>query len=186
MDNKGFSLIEMIVVMALIAILSTIGFPAYRNYQARARRTQGFTLLNGYYTSAHAAHAEFGWYPGNLVQTDYQPTGMLHYRLQVSDGKDAPIALNDNACINTAQNCNCAGGCPSFKVWTEGPAPGVIGATIGPYPVLNACAGLAPISVNDHNFSIRVAAVINLSATVRDSIGIDQSKTIVVCSDGSK
>ncbi|MFA5959438.1 MAG: type IV pilin protein [Tatlockia sp.] len=45
MKNKGFSLIECVIVIALIGILATFSYPAYQNALVRARRTDGQTAL---------------------------------------------------------------------------------------------------------------------------------------------
>jgi type IV pilus assembly protein PilE len=41
---KGFTLIEMLVVVAIVAILAAIAYPAYQNYIRRARRADGKEL----------------------------------------------------------------------------------------------------------------------------------------------
>lgn len=45
MSIKGFSLIEMMIAMAIIGILSAIGFPSYMSYITDARRTEASTFL---------------------------------------------------------------------------------------------------------------------------------------------
>lgn len=41
---KGFSLIELMIVVALVGILAAIALPAYQNYIARTRVTEGLAL----------------------------------------------------------------------------------------------------------------------------------------------
>ena len=44
--NLGFTLIEMMIVVAIIAILAAIAYPSYQQYVLRSNRTEGQALLN--------------------------------------------------------------------------------------------------------------------------------------------
>lgn len=52
--KKGFTLIELMIVVVIIGILATCAIPAYQNYVVRARVSEGLTLS----TSAKLAVAE--------------------------------------------------------------------------------------------------------------------------------
>lgn len=48
--QKGFSLIELMIVIAILGILAVIALPAYQDYTARAQATEGFKTTSGLQT----------------------------------------------------------------------------------------------------------------------------------------
>jgi type IV pilus assembly protein PilA len=69
--QKGFTLIELMIVIAIIGILAAIAIPAYQNYTIRAQVTEGLTLGDGWKTAIAEYYANTGNWPvqGNLTGT---------------------------------------------------------------------------------------------------------------------
>jgi type IV pilus assembly protein PilA len=61
--QKGFTLIELMIVVAIIGILAAIAIPAYQNYTIRAQVTEGLSLADGWKTGIAEYYAQNGAFP---------------------------------------------------------------------------------------------------------------------------
>jgi len=61
--QKGFTLIELMIVIAIIGILAAIAIPAYQNYTIRAQVTEGISLAAGWKTAISEYYAQNGAFP---------------------------------------------------------------------------------------------------------------------------
>ncbi|MEM6512414.1 MAG: pilin [Pseudomonadota bacterium] len=66
--QQGFTLIELMIVVAIIGILAAIAIPAYQDYTIRAQISEGLSLAGG----AKTAIAEFYQDSGNFPSTNAQ------------------------------------------------------------------------------------------------------------------
>ena len=65
--QKGFTLIELMIVVAIIAILAAIAIPAYQNYLIRTQVSEGMSLMGGAKTADMEYFANHGTYPPSNV-----------------------------------------------------------------------------------------------------------------------
>ncbi|WP_313494509.1 pilin [Stenotrophomonas sp.] len=64
-SNHGFTLIELMIVVAIIAVLAAIAIPAYQDYMARAQVAEGLGLSTGAKLAIATYYGDFGQFPAN-------------------------------------------------------------------------------------------------------------------------
>ncbi|MFE0502130.1 pilin [Lysobacter soli] len=102
--QQGFTLIELMIVVAIIAILAAIALPAYQDYTIRAKVTEGLTMAS----AAKLAVAETAASEGGLANITATNTG---YEFTADpDGYVASVAINpgDGVITVTTQNTGAA------------------------------------------------------------------------------
>ena len=74
-NDKGFTLIELMIVVAIIGILAAIAIPNFLAYQARAKQSEAKTNLGGIYTSQVGYFGEYSSYTGDFAALGYTVAG---------------------------------------------------------------------------------------------------------------
>jgi type IV pilus assembly protein PilA len=75
-SKSGFSLVELMVVVAIIGILATIAVPNFQRFQARAKQASAKTELTGIYTAQKAFYVEYNTYTPDMQLTGFVPEGI--------------------------------------------------------------------------------------------------------------
>lgn len=105
--NSGFTLIELMIVIAIIAILVSYALPAYRNYLIRSKAAEGLHIFTPVKSNIEEHFTKFGNVTGLntntytiLSATDYAGTNVMS--ITVSNGQ-AVINFNNNEPALTGQ-----------------------------------------------------------------------------------
>lgn len=99
-QESGFTLMELLIVLALIATISMIAIPLYSNYLQRAKITEGLTLAKGIQLEAELYYALNGDWPrenahqalGLDKASDYRGNSVESIALE---GNEITITYND-------------------------------------------------------------------------------------------
>jgi type IV pilus assembly protein PilA len=85
LDDKdsGFTLIELMIVVAIIGILAAIAIPNFLKFQAKSRQSEAKTNLKGIYTVETAYKGEFGYYSNSFEGLGWNAVGPFKYALSV-------------------------------------------------------------------------------------------------------
>jgi len=96
-SQKGFSLIELMMVVVIIGVLAGVGIPQYQKFQMKARQSEVKSLLSSIYTSQKAFYAEWNQYYGDFHAVGYGLSGPLGYRVGFSGNGESGPSNHPNA-----------------------------------------------------------------------------------------
>jgi type IV pilus assembly protein PilA len=107
--DNGFTLIELMIVVAIIAILAAIAIPNFLSFVSQTRRSEVKSNLEAIYKAELSYFGEKDVYSSSLVEIRWVPVGVAHYTYSVGTeyfGKDnnvnpkpasATPSANDNS-----------------------------------------------------------------------------------------
>ena len=110
MIQKGFTLIELMIVIAIIAILAAIALPAYQDYLIRSQVSEAAVLLDGTKTSVTEFYENKGYFPttntsaGLADSTSIQGTYVSSVEVTATSGvSQATMGNKANAAVSGGQ-----------------------------------------------------------------------------------
>jgi type IV pilus assembly protein PilA len=107
--QDGFTLVELMVVVAIIGLLSAVAIPNFKKYQAKSKTSEAKLQLSAVYTAQQAFFSDFDTYAVCLAFMGYNPVNEQAQRLYVvgfGTGTAIPAGIATILTQNGATGCN--------------------------------------------------------------------------------
>ena len=92
-DQYGFTLIELMIVIAIVGILSAVAIPAYQDYTKRAHVSEGLNMASGVKAAVSEYYASEGIWPSSNAEAGLDNTLTGNAVKDVSIQSDGSIVM---------------------------------------------------------------------------------------------
>jgi len=100
--QQGFTLIELMIVVAIIGILAAIAIPSYQDYTARAQIAEAVSLTAAFKTGLVEYNQTKGSWPSNLTNISSTTSGKYVGSMTLSSDGTMGTALTITATMNSS------------------------------------------------------------------------------------
>ena len=167
--KSGFSLVELMIVVAIIGVLAAVAVPNFQKYQSKARTSEAKVQLAAAFTALKAFHGTVGIYHTCLDYMGFNPADELNSRFYTI-GFNVTAAIEPNALASAATSGLNTTICPDNLAPTLNQTHFPAGKRIGAIAPLDApFAGDCTIGSQSERgtmtFTVGAAGVISSKAT---------------------
>lgn len=117
--QDGFTLVELMVVVAIIGLLSAVAVPNFKKYQAKAKISEAKLQLSAIYTAEAAFFSDYNIYHNCLAYMGFDP-GPEIYNRYYAVGFGAAAAINASAYAAATNSGLNSTDCPASLAATPG------------------------------------------------------------------
>jgi len=104
--SRGFTLIELMIVVAIIGILAAIAIPNFIKFQARAKQAEAKSNLRTWFTAQRSYMNEKGLYSEDLSATGYKPERGNRYAYYFAQAQNCEERKQDGT-VSIPDGPNC-------------------------------------------------------------------------------
>src|SRR5512138_2962923 len=100
--NKGFTLIELMIVVAIIGILAAIAIPNFIKFQARSKQSEAKANLKALYTAEKAYFQEKDTYDASVSKIGFAPERGNRYQYNLNSTASTASDVRTGTLATTA------------------------------------------------------------------------------------
>jgi type IV pilus assembly protein PilA len=193
--QKGFTLVELMVVVAIIGLLSAVAVPNFKKYQAKSKMSEAKLQLSAAYTAETSFFSDFNIYHSCLGYMGYDPSAEENQRYYAVGFINATPAINATAFASAVNSGlqSTATECPNVVTTADtgntffraGKSIGSSAAATANFLQLSALGDQA--TTNSMTFTISAGGVIEGNRATADTaslLTIDNTKRVQVRRNG--
>lgn len=121
--QDGFTLVELMVVVAIIGLLSAVAVPNFKKYQAKAKISEAKLQLSAAYTAQSSFFSDYNIYHHCLTYMGFDPgpeSANRYYAVGFTNGANAIDATAFQSAVNSGLDATAGTGCPNAASATSG------------------------------------------------------------------